>query len=361
VMTNKVKCWCGSQNLERFSDFYVKCPLCKSLVSTYIMPKDFYKETKPDESFYGQEYWMEYVKTLGYPDITERARNDLSERDVYWLRALLQYKLPPARTLELGCAHGGLVFLMKMAGYDAQGAEMSKWICEYASKTFDIPMLCGAIEDFHIPKGSMDVILMMDVLEHMPDPVDGLGKIAAVLKEDGLAVIQTPCWRETDKTYDEMKTANSVFLCHLKEREHLYLFSEISARKILNQLGFQYIILEPPIYSYDMFIFVSKSPLSKNDKKIIDAALLKNPQSRLILALIDFYYKLDKKDELLSACEADRAARLEVIYRQEREFSGRLKAYEADRAALVDTIKTLKKQLDGQRNKEQNSDRGHDA
>jgi 2-polyprenyl-3-methyl-5-hydroxy-6-metoxy-1,4-benzoquinol methylase len=336
------------------------------------MPKQYYKDTQQDKSFYGKEYWMEYVKKeLGFPDITERARNDLTERAVYWLRTILQYKLPPAKTLELGCAHGGLVFLMKMAGYDAAGAEMSEWICEYAKNTFDIPMMCGSIEDLNIPKQSIDVILMMDVLEHMPDPVDGLNKIAYALKEDGLVVIQTPCWRATDKTYKEMKSANDAFLLHLKEREHLYLFSEDSIKKMLTQAGLQYTCLEPPIFSYDMFIFAGKSPLTKRHREIIDALLLKNRQSRLILSLIDFYGKLEHKDELLSACEADRAARLEVIHKQEKEFSKRLqdcekdrearlevihnqereflntwKACEADRAALVEVINNLRKQID---------------
>jgi hypothetical protein len=120
-----------------------------------------------------------------------------------------------------------------------------------------------------------------------------------------------------------------------------------------------------------MFIFAGKLALTKINREAIDALLLKNPQSRLILALIDFYYKLEQKDELLAVCETDRAARLDVIHRQEKEFSKRLqdcekdrearlevihnqerellntlKVYEADRAALVEVINNLRKQID---------------
>ena len=340
------RCWCTSGDLEAFSDHYYKCRACNTLISTHHKSKEFYRGSDDANSLYGKDYWLKHVKEdFGYPDITERSRNDLAERSVYWLRAILKYKLPPVKTLELGCSPGGLVFLMKLTGYQATGSEMSQWICDYAHKTFDIPMLCGPIEDLNIPPNSLDAVILMDVLEHMPDPVGSLNRIADILKDDGIVVIQTPCWRETEKTYDEMKADNNIFLTHFKEEEHLYLFSEKAIKRLLSKSGFHYIEFEKAIFPYDMFIFAGKKPLLKIGRDLVETALIENPQGRLALALIDFYEKLDKKDNFLSLCEADREARLEVIQRQEREFTKRLEESEADRAARLEAINKLSVQL----------------
>ena len=67
---------------------------------------------------------------------------------------------------------------MRLAGFDASGAEMSPWLCQFARDTFNVPMLCGPIEDLDVESGSLDMLVMMDVLEHMPDPVGSMKRIA---------------------------------------------------------------------------------------------------------------------------------------------------------------------------------------
>jgi 2-polyprenyl-3-methyl-5-hydroxy-6-metoxy-1,4-benzoquinol methylase len=300
------------------------------------MPDEFYKGGDHPEKFYGEKYWTHFLTTeYGYPDIVQLSRLYLAERCVFWLSSILKYKLPPAKTLELGCAHGGLVFLMKLAGYDSTGSEMSQWLCDYAHKTFNIPMLCGRIEELDIAPKTYDIILLMDVLEHMTDPVNGLRRIAEALKDDGIAVIQTPCWRETEKSYEEMKAKNSFFLEQFKEKEHLYLFNENSIKRILNETGFPHISFEPQIFPYDIFVFAGKKPLLKIEQSVIDTELQTTPERRVVLALMDVYKQMDNK---LEECEADRAARLDIINKQAKEFTEKLNACEADRAARLDVI-----------------------
>jgi 2-polyprenyl-3-methyl-5-hydroxy-6-metoxy-1,4-benzoquinol methylase len=340
------QCWCGSKDLVGFSDHYSRCKDCNTLVCNSRMPEECFRSGDDAERFYGKDYWLKYLKEeYGMPDINERSRNDLSERCIYWLRDILKYKLPPAKTLELGSAHGGLVFLMKLAGYDSTGTEMSEWICDYAQKTFNISMRCGRIEDLNISPESFDIITLMDVLEHLADPVESLKRIAEVLKDDGLLVIQTPCWREREKTFNEMKTGKSIFLDQFKEKEHLFLFNESSIKRLLADTGFPYTEFEPSIFPYDMFVFAGKQPLNRLTEDRIVAELLKTPERRTVLALIDIYYKLDQKEELLdqkdklvTECEEDRKVRLEIIERQHKEFAEKLDECEADRAARLDVI-----------------------
>ncbi len=308
------RCWCGSDALKVFSEHYSRCESCNTLVCRLRMPEEFYRGEDNSKSFYGKEYWTSYVKEgLGFQDIFERSRADLAERCIYWLRAILKYKLPPAATLELGCAHGGLVFLMKLAGYDASGAEMSRWICDFAEKTFAVPMLCGRIEDFSASPGTYDTIVLMDVLEHMTDPAGSVRKIAGALKDNGIIVIQTPCWREMEKTYEEMKAHQSIFIPMFQEKEHLYLFNKSSLRKLLETEGFRYIEFEPHIFPYDMFVFACRQPLKAADEEAVSAELLKRPESRVVLALMDIFEKMELKNRLLTESESDRKARFDQI------------------------------------------------
>src|SRR5207247_7140422 len=115
----------------------------------------------------------------------------------FWLDALLRHKLPPAKTLELGCAHGGLVALMQQAGYDSIGVEMSPWVADYARRAFDIPVLCGQVETLTFEPGSFDAVTLLDVLEHLPNPRGSLEACVRLLRPEGVLMIQTPCYRPT--------------------------------------------------------------------------------------------------------------------------------------------------------------------
>src|ERR1017187_4800783 len=103
-------CWCGNEGLKPFSDDYLRCAQCETLVLRRP-PKGHISHVRNEENdLYGKNYYLTRLpEGHGYPDLAARARLDLPERCLYWLRTVLKYKLPPARVLELGSAHGGFV------------------------------------------------------------------------------------------------------------------------------------------------------------------------------------------------------------------------------------------------------------
>src|SRR5277367_4367635 len=105
-MSEPSVCWCGNASLAEFSLEYARCQLCETLVLRR-MPTAAELAVHDDErDFYGRHYFDRMAGEYGLPPLAERARSDLSERCLHWLRALLKYKLPPARVLEIGSAHG---------------------------------------------------------------------------------------------------------------------------------------------------------------------------------------------------------------------------------------------------------------
>jgi SAM-dependent methyltransferase len=341
-MSDMPRCWCGSSELVTFSPDYFRCPACETLVSARMPGPEISRVRDDQRDFYGRDYWFGYQeKDLGHPSILERARTDLPERCLHWLRTVLRYKLPPGHALELGSGHGGFVALLQWAGFEATGLEISPWVVEYARATFQAPMMLGPVEDQTIEPGSIDAMILMDVLEHLHDPVSTMRTCLRLLKPDGALFIQTPCYAE-GRTYEEMNGRNDRRLEILQPREHLYLFSRSSLRELFARLGAKHVAFEPAIFDdYDMFTVVSRASLPITETTEIEEALCARPSGRLVLALLDGAVELDRLKDRFAESEADRAARLAAI----EEQAQRLGEVEAERNNLGAEARTLRQQL----------------
>jgi 2-polyprenyl-3-methyl-5-hydroxy-6-metoxy-1,4-benzoquinol methylase len=283
-----LKCWCGNVELLPFSPDYRKCLQCETLVLSRPVGPEKFRVFDDATDFYGEQYYKLFVQDkYGYPGLADRSRLDIPERCLHWLKTILKYKLPPGRTVELGCAHGGLVALMNWAGYEASGLELSPSIVKFAHETFDIPVRQGPIEEQQYQPGSLDAIVLMDVLEHFRDPFNTMRHCLSLLKDDGIIIIQTPRYPE-HKSFSQLEKSNDTFLLQLKPDEHIYLFSQHSVATLFSMLGAKYIAFEPAIFAhYDMFLAISKRPFSVNSTENIEKSLLGGATSRLILALLD--------------------------------------------------------------------------
>lgn len=345
-MKNNSKCWCGNTQLADFSSEYGECQVCGTLVSLSGLTPEKHAVQDDEKDFYGKHYWLNHQQeSLGLPDIFQRSRNDLIERNLHWLKTLLKYRLPAADVLELGCSHGSFVALMKQSGYQATGLEMSPWVAELGRKTFGVPILVGPVETQNLPLASFDVIAMMDVLEHLPDPLATMRRCLELLKPDGILLIQTPQFWE-GMGHESLVVANHPFLSLLQPKEHLYLFSDRSVTEFFKRLGADYISFEPAIFDcYDMFLAVSRQPLRLHSSDEIEQSLLSAPNGRLALAMLDLRERELALIRQLNESKLDRAARLEQIH----TLTDMLHVSEVDRSARLEQILTLTDMLKNKR------------
>jgi 2-polyprenyl-3-methyl-5-hydroxy-6-metoxy-1,4-benzoquinol methylase len=277
-------CWCGSKSINDFSEWYGICAECSTLVSKIDFSEDLYKVTDSDDDFYGSQYWLKHVtEEYGLEDIETRAKNDLKDRCVY--------RLPKGRSLDVGCGNGALVFLLGKAGYEAEGTELSPWICEHNKKTFGIKMHCGTLDNLSLPENSYGFISAIDVFEHLTEPIPFLKDISRILEKDGVLSLQLPCYPM--KSYEEMVSENHPFLQMMKEKEHIYLYSKESIEKILKDEGYNYIYFENAIFDYyDMYLFASREETAFNEPETIVEALTGSPDQRLVLAVMQLHNQL---------------------------------------------------------------------
>ena len=104
---------------------------------------------------------------------------------------------PPARVLEVGCATGGLVHALRVAGYDAVGADFSSWAVERARERL------GGLHAFEwnadaappaaelASRGPFDVLVLWVTLEHFRDPWAALAALAPLAAPRAQLLIKT--------------------------------------------------------------------------------------------------------------------------------------------------------------------------
>jgi 2-polyprenyl-3-methyl-5-hydroxy-6-metoxy-1,4-benzoquinol methylase len=108
------------------------------------------------------------------------------------------YSNEPSLVIDIGCAAGSTAALIKQRFPSSQvwGIEMNRAAAQVAEGKID-RVLVGKFEDFDleregIAKGSLDGVLLADVLEHMYNPWDVMVKLRPYLSQKGQLVLSIP-------------------------------------------------------------------------------------------------------------------------------------------------------------------------
>jgi SAM-dependent methyltransferase len=105
------------------------------------------------------------------------------------LQSVRRYR-PGGRLLDIGAGSGILVEVATRLGYRAEGIEPSEWMVRSAA-AHGLKIQAGILPHEEIT-GSYDVVTLVDVIEHVSDPVELLVQARSVLASDGIGLVITP-------------------------------------------------------------------------------------------------------------------------------------------------------------------------
>ncbi|MBN2587288.1 MAG: class I SAM-dependent methyltransferase [Candidatus Fermentibacteraceae bacterium] len=144
------------------------------------------------------------------------------------------------RLLEVGCAYGLLLDYLRGRGWEVTGVEVSPLSSEYAREKLGLNVLTGTVETVDLPEGSFDVVLLLDVLEHLHRPYDTLGRIKRLMAPDGILVVQCPWelyhWEEAAEAILRGMRPGTIEPDAVPA--HLYFFGPRTLEKVLTRAGF---------------------------------------------------------------------------------------------------------------------------
>ncbi len=100
---------------------------------------------------------------------------------------------PGGRVLDIGCAAGGLLALLRPHAGHLAGLELSASAAQAAALVAD-HVVQGALEQPELPfaAGSFDLVVLADVLEHLADPAAGLARAAGWCRPGGAVLVSVP-------------------------------------------------------------------------------------------------------------------------------------------------------------------------
>jgi 2-polyprenyl-3-methyl-5-hydroxy-6-metoxy-1,4-benzoquinol methylase len=110
-----------------------------------------------------------------------------------WLIQQVIRTIPNARSLlDIGAGAGLLVAEARWRGLVAVGVEPSRSLVESARQINGVELIQGPFPHPQLADRRFDVICLVDVIEHLVDPVQMLLDCAAALSPDGVLIVVTP-------------------------------------------------------------------------------------------------------------------------------------------------------------------------
>ncbi len=196
----------------------MSCPLCGSSRSSLVQ-----KEPASSDPTRSAAYTQRQISVVACSDCSfmyverdfpesyvngyyeERAGGGcgLTKENFFWWHEAMKHSnrhilslLGPAnsrRMLDVGCGGGTFLADARDAGWAVSGLEINAEFPEFCRKELGIEdVKVGLISDPPFPDASFDAVAMLDVLEHMYDPVASVTQCARLLKPGGVLVVKSP-------------------------------------------------------------------------------------------------------------------------------------------------------------------------
>jgi len=144
------------------------------------------------------------------------------------------------RLLDVGCATGDFLVTARELGWQPVGVELSGHAAAVARRP-GLDVRVGTLAEANFAPSSFDAVTMLDVIEHLSDPLAELRQVHRVLRPGGILCVETPNW---DSVYRRLLGRRWAAL---QPRLHLLYFDRRTASEMLRRAGFEPVITRTEI------------------------------------------------------------------------------------------------------------------
>ncbi len=143
----------------------------------------------------------------------------------------------PLGIFDVGCGFSQALIYFKNHGYRVAGLEIAEEAVAHGKKE-GVHVTRGGIDDLDVVGDEYDAVLMLDVLEHLPDPEGALISIREkILKSSGMLVIDVPNdFNEFQNAADEIHDLDQWWFI---PPNHINYFSVKSLKALVAGCGYQ--------------------------------------------------------------------------------------------------------------------------
>ncbi len=199
---------------------------CRDCGLAFVNPRTF---TIEDDSYFRGPY----LETIEHEGILRPSVEYLYRRTLDHLETLLE----PSHLLDVGCAMGHFMVYARSRGWRVHGVECSEYAGAYGRERWGLPI--QSVPDLRqatLPGNYFDACVLIEVVEHLPNPGEILAEVFRLLKPGGAVYLTTPNFASF-RARAEGADWNAVV-----PTGHLYYFTADSLQRLLLKTGFSNIV-----------------------------------------------------------------------------------------------------------------------
>lgn len=141
------------------------------------------------------------------------------------------------RFLDVGCAHGVLLYPMRALGWTVVGNDLNADALEIA-RDHGLEVAHGHLEACDFEPGSFDAIHLGDLIEHVRSPRRLVATVHRLLRPGGVVSVVTPNARSGFATGTLLLSRlGGISWAHAQAPYHLYEFTPDNLRRLLHDQG----------------------------------------------------------------------------------------------------------------------------